>query len=43
VDKVKFPSMSVTVPAVSPTILTLALGIGWFLLSFTEPEIDVCE
>ena len=42
VDKLKFPSLSVTVPALSPLTLTLAPEIGSFLLSFTEPDIEVC-
>ena len=37
-----FPSTSETVPSDSPTTLTLAPGIGSFLLSFTEPDIVLC-
>jgi hypothetical protein len=39
VDKVKFPSKSVVVPISSPTILMLAPGIGWLVLSTTFPDI----
>ena len=42
VVKLKFPSASVTALALSPATLTFAPGTGSFLLSFTEPVIEVC-
>jgi hypothetical protein len=37
-----FPVASVVVPKDCPEILTFTPGIGSFLLSFTEPEIELC-